>query len=176
MLYVPQGRKNIALCIGTNAELFAVDCLRWRDTERVYLAEKPTRLKDSRVTVGKPPVGSCSVIVLSPDEKPEPYIHALRSDGVISICTYKHENIQPSLKNLRALFPRAICPWREYTPEPLFGALASPSGAPKRQRKPPIGAVRLSEKYLPSLFTFGADETPLIFGPSKAAANGVPHG
>ena len=164
MLYVPSARKNSVYCTGPLAELFATDCLRWRDVERVYVPETPLRLRDNRVTVGKPPVGSCSVVVVSPDENPEPYLFALAKDGVVNVCTRSVDLAAPMLKHLRSLFPRSVVPWREHTPDVLYGAMASPSGAPKRLRNPPGGARRLTAQYLPCLFTFGADETTLIFG------------
>lgn len=174
MLFVPSGKPLIVSCSGSCAEVFAADCLRWRDVSQVFLAEPPLRIRDRRITVGTPPRTSCAVIVLSPGDKPDAFLPYLLPDGVINVSTRDAAEVAAMLKHLRSLFPRAIVPWREYTPEAVYGALASPSGAPKRQRHPPGGARRLTDTYLPCLFTFGADEMTMIFGLSPAPPKPAP--
>jgi hypothetical protein len=151
--------------VGLSAEIFAQDCLRWRDVAEVHLLSPPVRLSDRRVQIGKPLVGSCDVIIVSPDEDPEPHLGALARDGVVNVSTRDPAKLNAMLLQMRRLFPRSIKPWREHTPDTLNGVLASPSGAPKRLRNPPGGARRLTREYLPCLFVFGADEVPLVFGP-----------
>lgn len=165
MLYVQPARRNIVFCSGPCAELFAVDVLRWRDVAQVFVPELTTKLRDPRVVVGKPPVGACSAVILSPDENPEPAAAALAKDGVINACTRDPARFTALLKLMRRLFPRSVSPWREHLPEVLYGTLASPQGAPKRLRNPPGGARRITAQYLPCLFTFGGDEMPTVFGP-----------
>ncbi len=165
MLYVPVDEPNTILCIGTHAEQMATDCLRWRDVTKVYLLSVPIILRDKRVEVNLPPAGSCSAVLTSPDEPADAHAAALRANGVYAASTLHPAAVGPMLRAVRALFPRAVTPWRDYLPEPMYGALASPRGVPTRQRSPPAGARHLSDKYLPCLFTFAADETPLVFGP-----------
>lgn len=178
MLYVAKEPPNSVFCVGSQAELFATDVLRWRDVSRVYLLDPPARLRDKRIVVGQPPVGSCSVVLSSPDEPPDRFIFALSPKGVLCASTIANDpaKVGPFLRHMRQLFPRSIVPWREYLiPEVLYGVLASPSGAPKQVRNVSGGALRLNDHYLKCLFTFGADELPLVFGPqtNKTEPQGV---
>ncbi len=174
MLHVASDTKTVVFCVGPCAEDFAQDCLRWRDVVTVHVLKTPTRVRDKRMSVGKPPVGSCDVVIVSPDEDPEPHLSALARDGVVNVSTRDPAKLAAMLLQMRRLFPRAIKPWREYTPDPLYGVLASPGSAPKRLRNPPGGARRLTPQYLPCLFVFGADEVPLVFGPVSAKTDAQP--
>ncbi len=165
MLYVPPSEANAILCLGTHAEKLAADCLRWRDVSKVYMLSTPIILRDKRVEVNLPPAGSCAAVLTSPDEPAEIHTAALKADGVFCASTLNLIAVSAMLRQVRALFPRAVTPWRDYLPEPMFGALASPRGVPTRKRSPPTSARHLTDKYLPCLFTFAADETPLVFGP-----------
>jgi hypothetical protein len=183
MLHVERAPPNTIYCVGPQAETLAKDVFRWRDVARVYLNDPPLALRDPRLVIGPPPVGSCSAVLLSPEVQPDPFIYALSPKGVISVSTMELNKVGPLMRHMRQLFPRSVVPWREYLlPEVLFGVLASPSGAPKRIRQPPGGAIRLSEKYIPCLFTFGADEARLVFGEQPAKKEPVstqgtpPHG
>ena len=173
MLFVPSDRDNVVFCTGPQAELLAADCLRWRDVKTVYLTSPPTRpvlpnpvkapeLKDKRLVVGTPPVGSCAAILTSPGEDPEPYLAALRSDGVVCATTTKVADVQPMLSRMRKLFPKGCMPWREFLPEEIYGCLACPMGAPRRSRGVPKGAKRLSNGYISAMLIFAGDEVPMV--------------
>lgn len=168
LLHVTTEHPNTILCLGSHAEEFATDCLRWRDVARVHLLAPPIALKDKRLEIGMPSVGTCSAVLTSPDEPAEMHTAALRPDGVLCASTLDPSKVPVMMRMVRSLFPRAVVPWRDYLPEPIYGALASPRGAPTRMRDPPLGAKHLSKKYMPCLFTFAADETPLVFGPQEA--------
>lgn len=172
MLHVTSERQNTVLCLGTHAERFAADCLRHRDVTKVYLLAPPVTLKDKRVEIGTPALGSCAAVLTSPDEPTEieRSAGALRVDGVLCASTLDPARVPVMMRMLRGLFPRSVSPWRDYLPEPIYGVLASPRGAPQRLRDPPMGAKHLSKKFLPCLFTFAADETPLVFGPQEATS------
>ncbi len=181
MLHVAREPPNHVFCVGPQAETFAKDVLRWRDVERVYLIDPPLLLRDRKVVIGAPPVGSCSVVLLSPEQKPDPFIYALSPKGVLCASTMELNKIASLMSHMRHLFPRSVVPFREYVlPEVLYGVLASAHGAPRRIRPPPGGSIRLSEQYLPCLFTFGADEVRLLFGPpaekEPVAPQGTPRG
>ncbi len=177
MLFVPEDRENSVFCTGAQAETLAADCLRWRDVKCVYLTSAPIRpvlpnptkspeLKDKRIVITpKPPVGSCAAVLTTPGEDPDQYLHALRADGIICVSRYDIAEVQPMFWHMRRLFPRSVVPWREYLPAELYGALASPNGAPQRKRNPPGGAKRLSPAHIRSMQTFAADELPMVFGP-----------
>lgn len=164
LLHLSSDTPNTVLCLGSCAEQLAVDCLRWRDVAKVYLLTPPIALRDKRVEVGLPPAGSCSAVLTTPDEPAELHTAAMKADGVFCASTFNPLAVQGMLSHVRKMFPRGVAPWRDHVPEVLFGALASPRGAPTRKRDPPGGARHLSAKYLPCLFTFAADETPLVFG------------
>jgi hypothetical protein len=161
LLHVAAGETVVA-CSGPQAEVFAAEVLRWPDVVTVYIRTQPRLLKDKRLRVVPPPVGSCDVVICSPNEDPTPVLHALNSDGVLSASTAIIDRVPALMEAMRALF-RSPTPWREWLPEPLYGALASPSGTRvTRQRHPPPAVQRLSAQYLPCLFTFGKDELPLM--------------
>jgi hypothetical protein len=164
LLYTSPDQPNTVLCLGTQAENWAADCLRWRDVSKVYLLSAPVKLRDKRIEVGLPPAGSCSAVLTSPDEPADAHAAALRADGIFCASTFLPAAVTVMLGRMRALFPRNVSPWREHTPAVLFGALGSPRGVPTRRRDPPGGARHLSTAYLPCLFTFAADELPLVFG------------
>jgi hypothetical protein len=162
LLHVGAGQTVVA-CSGPQAEVFAAEALRWPDVVTVYIRTQPRLLKDKRLRVTPPPVGSCDVVICSPNEDPTPVLHALTADGVISTSTAIIDRVPSLMAAMRALF-RVVTPWREWLPEPLYGALASPNGTKvSRQRHPPPAAQRLSSQYLPCMFTFGKDELPFIF-------------
>ncbi len=178
MLHVPPDKQNVVLCVGSHAEQFATDCLRWRDVTKVHLLAAPMLLRDKRVEIGLPRPGSCAAVLTSPDEPADVHAAALLPEGVFCVSTFGPTKVQALMRGVRALFPQSVAPWRDHVPEVLFGALASPRGAPRRKRNPPQGVRHLSAKYLPCLFTFAADETPLVFGPppAKPEAAGATHG
>lgn len=174
MLHVAPNQQNVILCLGSNAEKFAADCLRWRDVVKVHVLAPPAFLRDKRLEIGPPAPGSCSAILTSPDEPAEVHTNTLKPDGIFCASTLDPLKTQVMLRQIRALFPKSVVPWRDYLPEVIFGALASPRGVPKRMREPPQGARHLSSKYIPCLFTFAADETPLVFGPPEATKVSAP--
>ena len=165
MLFVPETPPNTVLCTGPQAEAIAANCLNWRDVAQVYMLAAPRLLKDKRVSVvDVPPVNSCTAVLTSPDERVDKYLHALKPGGIVCFSTLVLQTVPSMIKHARQLFPKNFKPWRAFIPEPMFGVLACPFGPPKRGRGFPLrGARWLSEKYLPSLFTFAQDETPLIF-------------
>jgi hypothetical protein len=176
MLFVPQNRQNAVFCTGAQAETFAAHCLRWRDVNCVYLREKPIRplaerddpiFKDKTkqiIVAAMPPVGSCAAVLTSPGEDPDAYLGALAADGVVCVTRYDVTEVQPMLWHMRRLFPRSVIPWREYLPQEIYGAIASPRGVPTQQRSPPQSAKRLNNQYLKAMFNFGQDELPMVFG------------
>ena len=183
ILYLPREQKNIVLCTGGSASLLAADVLRWRDIAAVYLLQPPAQplmdpsqtvpRTDRRVVVGTPMIGTCTAVLTSPGEEPDPYLSFLAKDGVTCVSRFGNRDLRAFLAHMRTLFPRGILPFREFAPTELYGCLASPAGVPKRVRPPPQGARRLNDTYLKTLFSFGADEMPLVFGSGKPAVAAV---
>ncbi len=167
LLHTPATGPTVVYAVGPAAEAMAADALRWPDVRTVHVLEPLPRLRDQRISVGRPPTGSCDAVLVSPDLPAEAHAFAVAQHGVICSSTTKPEEAQAFYAQLRAVFPRRMVPWREYLPAPLFGALCSPGGKPERLRKPPAAARRLSPQYLPCLFTFGPDELPLVFGQAR---------
>jgi hypothetical protein len=170
LLHVPADGPTSVFAVGPAAEVMAADALRWPDVRVVHVLEPLPRLRDLRISVGRPSAGSCDAVLVSPDLPCEAFAFAAAQHGVISTSTTKPEEAGAFYGKLRSIFPRRLVPWREYLPEPLFGALCSPGGKPERMRKPPAAARRLSMQYIPCLFTFGPDELPLVFGQPPRAA------
>lgn len=176
MLHIAAAAKPTVYCTGTHAEICAADICRWPDVSRVYLRDPPLQLRDRRVTVGAAPPASCQLVITSPNEDPSPFLYALAPTGLLCASADIPEQAAALFAGLRQLF-RAVMPWREWTPDPLYGALVTPAaGKIARQRHPPAGARRLTAQYLPCLFTFGKDELPLVFphGRPQPAAEPAP--
>jgi hypothetical protein len=172
MLHAPKGRETVVACLGPAADLMAADVLRWRDVVAVY-SDRPLSMRDRRVQTGAAPAGKCHVVALSPGQPLDAGVGLLTPDGVLNASAPTEDLAPAFLAKARGTFPRRVKPWREYLPEPMFGALMSPGGAPERQRDPPGGAKRLSAQYLPCLFTFGADEVGSVFGQAEAQRESV---
>lgn len=162
MLHVKPGPTTVRV-VGSLAPLLAAEALRWRDTTEVW-ADAPL-INDSRLKVGKD-MPQFDVILLSPDIDPEPFIPSLKKNGVIQASTYTDSKIAALRDKLKKLTGFAI-PYREYLPETLWLILGSMGTSPRRLRKPPDGARRITERFLPALFSFGKDELPSIFGPGE---------
>jgi hypothetical protein len=166
LLHVTPGKTTVAV-VGPVAGLMAAEALRWRDTERVYVLDPTAQANDRRVVATKTlPNASCDAMLLSPDQAPDSWAAAVRAGGIIQAMTLDPLKFAALHTHMRKLFGNAS-PWREHLPTPIYGVLSRIGGTapPKRERKPPPAATRLSEKYLPCLFTFGKDELSLVFLP-----------
>lgn len=159
MLHVKPG-PTVVRVVGSLAPLLAAEALRWRDTTEVW-ADSPM-INDSRLKLGKE-MPQFDVILLSPDIDPEPFTALLKKGGIIQASTYADGKVTALRDKLKKLTGFAI-PYREYLPETLWLMLGSMGSSPKRLRKPPDGARRVTERFLPALFSFGKDELPLVFG------------
>lgn len=170
MLHLSAARKNTVLCTGPQAEILAADVLRWPDVERVYLIDPPLIVRDKRIVHGPAPVASCQLVTCSPNDDPSPHLHAVAPGGLINVSTAILANARGLYQGMRVLF-RSITPWRDWLPDPLYGAMASPGGGRLlRQRHPPKTAAHLSSQYLPCLFTFAKDEVSWVLPQAVAHA------
>lgn len=162
LLHVAPGPTTV-LVSGPLAPLLMVEALRWRDTVKV-LTDVLGTIKDSRIEVGTiPPPNSVDAVLLSPEIQPEPFMPVLRKGGIIAASTFSDGKVGPLRAKIKALTGGAV-PYREFLPENLWLVIGSVGSTPKRLRKPPDGARRVTERFLPALFSFGKDEIPLIFG------------
>lgn len=174
LLHLPAEGPTVVYAVGPLSEAMAADALRWPDVRTVHVDAPLPRLRDKRISVGKPPTGSCDAVLVSPDLPAEAHAFALAQHGILCASTTVCEKAQAFFAGLRSCFPHRIVPWREHLPAPLFGALCSPGGKPSRLRAPPAAARRLSPQFLPSLFTFGKDELPIIMGGPKPCPDAPP--
>lgn len=168
ILHVSPGKTTVAV-VGPVAGHMAGEVLKWRDTERVYVLDPTASANDRRISaVSDIPAGSVDVMLLSPDQAPDIWAKAVRSGGIIQAMTMDPTKFNGLHTHMRELFGNAV-PWREHLPTPVYGVMSTvgSKSAPKRLRKPPPAATRLSEKYLPCLFVFGKDELPLVFLPKQ---------
>lgn len=162
MLHVRPGPTTV-LVAGPLSALLAAEALRWRDTVKV-LAETPLPIKDSRIDViGKDPTAQADVVLLSPDMDPEAFLPALKKGATIQASTYSDQKIGPLRTKIKAMTGAAV-PYRENLPENLWFVVGTIGSMPRRVRRPPDGARRITERFLPALFSFGKDEIQLIFG------------
>lgn len=160
MLHLPTGGKLTIACYGPQEEILAVEALRWPDVTTVWLSAAPRLLRDKRARVGLPPANSCDAVLMSPGIDPAPMLHALKPDGVLN-ASANAAFAGKLLTSLRAVYPNVL-PWREWLPEPLYGALCCAADDLTQHRQVPRGAKHLNRRYLPTLFAFGSGEVPFI--------------
>ena len=176
LLHVAPGKTTVAVA-GPVAGLMAGEALKWREwTEKVYITDLTTQANDRRVVVTKDiPLGGVDVMLLSPDQDAEMWAKGVKTGGIIQVMTLDPTKFNSLHTRMRKLFGNAA-PWREHLPTPIYGVMSTvgSANAPKRLRKPPPGATRLTEKYLPCLFVFGKDELPLVFLDKGGSVNASP--
>lgn len=166
LLHVKAG-PTVVRVAGPLSVLLAAESLRWRDTTEVW-TDTPLPIKDSRIKVvpTKEMFNHTSffdVVLLSPEIDPEPWMPVLKKNGIIQASTHADAKVGPLRSKVKTLTGSAV-PYREYLPEPLWIVIGCLGSTPRRVRSPPEGARRITERFLPALFSFGKDEIPLIFG------------
>lgn len=172
ILHIAPGKTVVAVA-GPVSGIMAGEALKWRDTEKVYITDPTAQANDRRVVLVKElQPASVDVMLLSPDQSPDSWAKAVKPGGLIQVMTLDPTKFNALHTSMRALFGNAS-PWREHLPTPIYGVMSTIGSAhsPKRLRKPPPAATRLTEKYLPCLFTFGKDELSLVFLTKAASVN-----
>jgi hypothetical protein len=174
LLHVRPG-PTVVRVAGPLSALLAAEALRWRDTTEVWV-DQPIQVKDSRIklvpvvkhndTQMFNHVNFFDVVLLSPDMDPEPFAQLLKKGGLIQASTYTDGRVI-ALRNKIKQMAGAAVPYREYLPETLWFVIGTIGSMPRRVRRPPDGAKRVTERFLPALFSFGKDEIPLVFGPGE---------
>ena len=169
LLHVRPG-PTVVRVAGPLSLLLAAEALRWRDTTEVW-ADQPLVIKDSRVKVTPQKemfnhTNFFDVVLLSPDMDPEPIMPILKRGGVIQASTHTEARVNGLRARIKDLTGSAV-PYREYTPETIWFVIGSVGSAPRRLRKPPDGARRVTERFLPAMFSFGKDEIAAVFGKAE---------
>jgi hypothetical protein len=177
VLYVPLRKEGFTVgAVGGMAAAVVAEVSRWPDLTAVYTTEKVTPLNRKHQVVEVLPV--VDVLVLSPEQNPEPWVRFLKAGGILQAATADPAKFRPLIEVVQK-HVGGCCPWREHLPKPLYGTIGYAGiGRPRTARKPPQNTKRLTEKYLPCLFTFGKDELPLAFIRSSGKVSGseAPHG
>ncbi len=167
LLHAKPGPTTI-LIVGPLAPLLVPEALRWRDTVAVW-TDTPVNIKDSRIKLiptndkAFTLVNTIDVLLLSPEIDPALFAPVLKKGGIMQASTFDENKIGSLREKVKTLTGSAV-PWREYVPAPLWGMIGCVGSTPRRVRKPPDGARRVTERFLPVLFSFGKDEVTLIFG------------
>jgi hypothetical protein len=169
LLHVRPG-PTVVRVAGPLSALLAAEALRWRDTAEVWV-DQPIQIKDSRIKVVPTKemfnhVNFFDVVLLSPDMDPEAFAPLIKKGGLIQASTYTDGRVIALRDKIKKMTGGAV-PYREYTPEPLWFVIGAVGSMPRRVRRPPDGAKRVTERFLPVLFSFGKDELPFIFGPGE---------
>lgn len=179
MLPILHAKKGplIVAAAGPMAEDLAREALRWREVSTVYLLAAPKHIKDKRIQVVAPiPHGKIDVMLISPEQRADPWLSALAPGGIINVASVqpsRWKELSQSLKDATG----SATPWRNWLPTPIYGALAQNSqDKPRRMRQPPKGAKHLSPQYLPVLFTFSKDELPLALPKGNVRLANKPEG
>jgi hypothetical protein len=168
VLHLPTGGKLTVACLGPQEEILAAEALRWPDITTAWVSSPPRLLRDRRLRVGTPPTRSCDALLISPGTDPAPILPALKPEGVANVSA-NEAHAGKLLASLRAIFPHVL-PWREWLPEPLYGALCCADEEIVQHRQVPRGAKHLNRRYLPCLFAFGSGEVPLALPPHAKPA------
>ncbi len=163
ILHAKKGSLVVA-AVGPMAEDLAREALRWREVATVYLLAPPKTIKDRRIKIVAPiPQGKVDVMLVSPEQRPDPWMSSLAPGGIINVASVQPLRWKELSQALHETTGSAT-PWRNWLPTPIYGALAKNSqDKPQRTRQPPKGAKHLSPQYLPVLFTFAKDELPMAF-------------
>jgi hypothetical protein len=158
--------STVVRVAGPLSALLASEALRWRDTTEVW-ADQPLPIKDSRIQTVQPNhTAAFDAVLLSPDMNPEPFMALLKRGGILQCATTVADKLVPLRVQVKALTGAAV-PYREYTPEPIWFVIGAVGSMPRRVRRPPDGAKRVTERFLPALFSFGKDEMQTVFGPGE---------
>lgn len=169
LLHVRPGATVVRVA-GPMSALLAAEALRWRDTTEVWV-DQPIPLKDSRINVVPTKemfnhTNFFDVVLLSPDMDPEAFAPLLKKGGLIQASTYTDGRVIALRAKIKQMTGGAV-PYREYIPETLWFVIGTIGSMPRRVRRPPDGAKRVTERFLPALFSFGKDEIPMVFGPGE---------
>lgn len=169
MLHVRPG-PTVVRVAGPLSALLAAEALRWRDTVEVWV-DQPIPIKDSRVKVVPTKdmfnhTNFFDVVLLSPDMDPESFAPLIKKGGLIQASTYTDGRVITLRNKIKQMTGGAV-PYREYLPETLWFVIGVVGSMPRRVRRPPDGAKRVTERFLPALFSFGKDELPMVFGPGE---------
>lgn len=169
----PAGQQK-ALIIGTAAVPAAILALRypgfasvvtWTDALPQGLsADKRVRQVSSLDDL--PPAETFDFVAIAESRLADEVLQTVRqhttASSVIVIAVPQPTLVRPIMDVLRRTW-RVVQPYREHTPDPAYFLLVGDQPF-KRARPCPGFTKRLTDKYIPALFTFAKDEYAMISG------------
>lgn len=175
IVHLPVAPGQNVLLVGKGSGVAAEIALRYPTTASILTVDDPLANKDKRIQnlarIEQVPAGwkADLAIVVTPT----------LTDALVSSIRQRHEATngaavfavaQPALvrryRELLKQYWSVVQPYREYLPgqkDPQWFLMAGDHGF-KRYRPVPGWTSRLTDKYLPVLFTFSKDEYALSFG------------
>lgn len=175
-LHVPADRPVKVLAVGPYALPVAKLALRYPNVAEIHLSsmETATFPNDRRAirheTMADIPDDlKADIVALALPSDPIPRLLALKQhmapEGVIVVALDTFDRGRKVKDAMSKLWTQVI-PYREHAPEPVLFLLASDRRFGRFLRPIPKNLKRLSEAYIPTLFTFAKDEHFLLYGNS----------
>lgn len=173
LIHLPAAAGQRMLVMGESAAPMVALALRYPTTREVVVINCPAP-QDNRVRAVKninelPSNWMADLLAVAIPGITDPILQALKSvhasdTGVAVFAVDNPANLRPVRDLLRRRWS-ITQPYRDYVgaPAPAWFVLAADHGF-KRQRPVPGNTVRLSEKYLPALFTLAKDEYAQAYG------------
>lgn len=175
IVHLPAVPNQRVILIGVGATAALETVLRYPTTAQVLVVDSPAiETKDRRVRFLQrieqvPPDYKADLIIVAvpiiSDSLLDAVQQRLRPDaGVVGIAIARPTQVRPTREAARNRWT-FVQPYRENVPgqkEPSWFLLAGNNGF-KRYRPIPAWTTRLSESYVPALFTLSKDEYTLAF-------------
>ncbi len=174
LVHVPVADGQKALMIGPSTIPAAQIALRYPSfSEVVITGEVPSSApRDPRVHLvprlaDLPPSWKADLITIAIANITPEILTAARAHSnqrTVVVVAVPAASQARQLKDLVRRFWPVVAPYREHLPEPAYFFLASDVGISRSARMIPAQSRRLTEKYVPALFTFAKDEYAMLFG------------
>ncbi len=173
MMHVPVGQNQHVLVIGAAAAAAVQVAIRYPTFAEILVTTDVdlSGLRDPRVHViprlaDLPPSWKADLIVVAVPSVTLELLQMLRlhsNRNTVLVVAVPAADQARAIKQMMRPFWVVIAPYREHLPAPNYFMLASDAPL-SRYRAIPPAARRLSEKYVPALFTFAKDEYSALYG------------
>lgn len=178
LVHLPVVAGQRVLVVGTDAIPAALVALRYPTTVEVIIVdERPPQLQDRRVRCvprmeqllpsWKADLAVVAVPVITDSLAQAVYAHHVADTGVAVFALARAQQVRAAKEQLRKLWS-SVQPYREQVPrsdgESVAWFLLAGDHGFKRHRPVPAWAKRLTDKYIPALFTLAKDEYALAYG------------
>jgi spermidine synthase len=173
ILHLPMAPGQRVLLIGDGAKAAVETVLRYPTTSSVIIVAPPFPVNDKRVQFAQrieqvAPDWKADLVLIAVPALADSLVAAVRAHhlaetGVVVFALARPNQAKLALDLLKKHWA-IIQPYREHVPgqvDPAWFLMAGDHGF-QRHRIMPTWTQRLSDKYLPSLFTFAKDERALV--------------